>query len=244
MSHLDAIYIFCSNKSKHEGWTQNWTKIKGVHTNIKEICHALQLTVTQCDQDSLAVSFLNVDDMASTEDLNQLEPTFMYTQLFKEILLNMEHNEQAIEYFITYCQRHDCLSPFYIKRFEKEYHAELAIWWYTFPSSIYSMLNYALRTLDADRIITMGFFISHLHQQIQQLYKQQVNSYGKKPFIVYRGQGLMKSDFEKLQKTKGKLISFNNFLSTTKTKDVSLDFARCASTRPDTVGILFIMSID
>ncbi|CAF1561726.1 unnamed protein product [Adineta steineri] len=106
------------------------------------------------------------------------------------------------------------------------------------------MLNYALRTLDADAIITMGFFMCHLHQQIQQLYEQQLSIYVGEKFIVDRGQGLMKSDFQKLQKTKGGLMSFNNFLSTSKDKQVSLEFAECASTKPDTVGILFIMTID
>ncbi|CAF1182044.1 unnamed protein product [Adineta steineri] len=106
------------------------------------------------------------------------------------------------------------------------------------------MLNYALRTLDADIIISMGFFLHDLHQQIQNLYEQQINTYERKPFVIYRGQGFMISDFEKLQKTKGGLISFNNFLSTSKDKYVSMRFAQRASTEPNKVGILFIMSID
>ncbi|CAF1198520.1 unnamed protein product [Adineta steineri] len=244
MPQLDAIYILCGNKCRHQGWAQNWTKIKGVHTNIKEICHALQLAIKQCDQDAIAVSFLTMNEMASTHNLNQLEPNFMYTQILKDILLNMKHNEEAIKYFITYCRRHDCVSSININRFEKEYHAQLAVWWYTFPSNIYSILNNALRTLDADAIITMGFFLSDLHQQIQQLYEQQFSAYGGESFVVYRGQGIMRADFEKLQKTKGGLMSFNNFLSTSKDKEVSLEYAECASTKPDTVGILFIMFID
>ncbi|CAF0957438.1 unnamed protein product [Adineta steineri] len=244
MPQLDAIYIFCGNKSRHEGWTQNWTKIKGVHTNIKEICQALQLAVKQCDQDTIAVSFLSVNEMASTENLNQLEPTFMYTQLFKEILLDIEYDEQSIQQFTAYCRNNNSLSPINTNRFEKEYAAQLAIWWYTFPSNIYCMLNYALRTLDADAIITMGFFMCHLHHQIQQLYEQQVSSYGRISFLVYRGQGLMKSDFEKLQRAKGGLMSFNNFLSTSKDKKISLEFAEDASKKSDMVGIFFVMSID
>ncbi|CAF0987490.1 unnamed protein product [Adineta steineri] len=244
MPQLEAVYIFCGDKSRHEGWTQNWTKIKGVYTNIKGICQALQSAVKQCDQDTIAVSFVTIDEMASPENLNQLEPTFMYTQLFKEILFDIEYDEQAIQQFTAYCRNNNSLSPINTNRFEKEYDAELAIWWYTFPSNIYCMLNYALRTLDADVIITMGFFICHLHQQIQQLYKQQLSSYGRNPFLVYRGQGLMKSDFEKLQRAKGGLMSFNNFLSTSKDKEVSLGFARDASTEPNKVGIFFIMSIN
>ncbi|CAF4169194.1 unnamed protein product, partial [Adineta steineri] len=101
---LEAVYIFCGNKSRHEGWTQNWTKIKGVHTNIKEICQALQLAVKQCDQDTIAVSFLTINEMASTDNLNQLEPTFMYTQLFKEILLDIKYDRKAIKELAACCR--------------------------------------------------------------------------------------------------------------------------------------------
>ncbi|CAF3548300.1 unnamed protein product [Adineta steineri] len=182
--------------------------------------------------------------MASTDNLNQLESTFMYTQLFKEILLDMEHDEQAIKHFITYCRNHDCVSPKYIDRFEKEYSSQLAIWWYTFPSNIYRMLNSALRSMDGDTIINMGFFIHNLHTQIEQLHQQQVHSYHGKPFIVYRGQGLSKASFEKLKKTQAGLISFNNFLSTSTEQDIALGLAYIASQNVNMVGILFMMSID
>ena len=106
------------------------------------------------------------------------------------------------------------------------------------------MLNYALRTMEADIIIKMGFFISDLHHQIEQLYVKQINTYQGKPFVVYRGQGLSKTDFEKLLKTQGGLLSFNNFLSTSKDEDVSLVFAESALENTDMVGILFEISID
>ncbi|CAF0790975.1 unnamed protein product [Adineta steineri] len=244
---LDAIYIFCGNKSRHEGWTQNWKKIKGVHTNIKEICQALQLVVKQCDQDTIAVSFLTVNEMSSTENLNQLEPTFMYTQLFKEILLDIEYDPKAIQDLATCCREvfaDNSIELQVIDEFERDYDPEKAIWWYTCECFTYKMLNQALRTMDADIIINMGFFLRDIHQQIQQLHEHQAISYGRKPFLVYRGQGLMKSDFEKLQKAEGGLMSFNNFLSTSKDEKVSLRFAQGATTEPNKMGILFIMSID
>ncbi|CAF4188889.1 unnamed protein product, partial [Adineta steineri] len=241
---LDGVYMFNDIEILHEESIKKWQKIKSVQTNIDDLCQALQVGVKQFKQDSIAMSFITANEIASTDNLNQLEPTFMYTQLFKEILLDMEHGEQAVKDFITYCRDHDCMSSKYIDRFEKEYHNQLAVWWYTFPSNIYSMLNYGLRAMDADIIITMGFFLRDVHEQIQQLYEQQVDSYERKPFLVYRGQGLMKPDFKKLQKAKGGLMSFNNFLSTSTDKEVSLAFALCALTKPDTMGILFIMSID
>ncbi|CAF1571622.1 unnamed protein product, partial [Adineta ricciae] len=30
MSQLDTIFIYCGNKSRHEEWIKDWTKIKGV----------------------------------------------------------------------------------------------------------------------------------------------------------------------------------------------------------------------
>ncbi|CAF1463080.1 unnamed protein product [Adineta steineri] len=241
---LHGVYIFNDIKTLHEEWTKKCHKIKSIHTNIDDLCHALQIDIKQLNQDSIAMSFITVNEMAPTNNLNQLEPTFMYTQLFKEILLDMEHDKQAIKNFITYCRHNDSVSSTIIDRFEKEYNPQLAIWWYTFQSNIYYMLNYALRTMDADIIITMGFFLRDIHKQIQQLHEQQVDSYDKKHFVVYRGQGLMMSDFEKLQNTKGGLISFNNFLSTSTNKEVSLGFAQAALTESNKAGILFIMSID
>ncbi|CAF0898124.1 unnamed protein product [Adineta steineri] len=244
IAQLNSVYIFSNIKPVHEETTKQWRKIKSVHTNIDDLCKALQVGIKQYNQDSIAVSFVPVNEIASTTNLNQLEPTFMYTQIFKDILLDMEHNKQAIDYFITYSRQNNCSSTVIIDRFEKEYRAQSAIWWYTFTPFIYCMLNAGLRSMEGNIIINMGFLIHDLHLQIQQLHQQQVNSYHDISFVVYRGQGLSKANFEKLQKTKGGLMSFNNFLSTSTDKEVSRGFAERASTEPDTVGILFIMSID
>ncbi|CAF3733650.1 unnamed protein product [Adineta steineri] len=220
---LDEIYILCDNKSKHQEWTQNWAKVKGVHTNIDEICQALQLAIKQCDQDTIAVSFL------------------------AEILLDIKYDRKVIKDLAACCREIFNGNPTelqLIDEFERDYRPKRAIWWYTRECFTYKMLNQALRTMDADIIINMGFFLSDIHQQIQRLYEQQVSSYGGNSFVVYRGQGLMKPDFEKLQKVEGGLMSFNSFLSTSKNKKVSFEFAVRASLKPDTVGILFIMPID
>ena len=241
---LDGVYIFGSKKSSLEQWAKAWMKVKGIHTEIMPICQSIQQAVKQINQDSIAVSFVTLEEATSSQNLDQLEPSFMYTQLFKEILLEMEHTEQSIKYFIAYCRSGDYGSSINITRFENDYKANLAIWWYTFPTFIYSMLNDALRMLEADTIINMGFFIHNLHHQIEELHQKQVSSYQGKSFVVYRGQGLSTADFEKLRKTKGGLMSFNNFLSTSKTQHVSLGFAKGAMSEPDTIGILFQISID
>ena len=94
-------------------------------------------------------------------------------------------------------------------------------------------------------IVSMGFFISDLHRHIEQLHQEQFGGHrSKKSFIVYRGQGLSKADFEQLSKTKGGLLSFNNFLSTSKKQEVSMGFVQDALTNVEVVGVLFVMAID
>ncbi len=63
-------------------------------------------------------------------------------------------------------------------------------------------------------------------------------------FTVYRGQGMSKTDFDQMTKIKGGLMSFSNFLSTSKNRDISLNFARRALPNSNMVGILFVMVID
>ncbi|CAF4050870.1 unnamed protein product, partial [Rotaria sp. Silwood1] len=180
MPKLDGIYIFCGNKQRHQEWAKDWPKIKGVHTTIKSICEKLAIAVKQCNQDQVTVSIIGVNEGGSSEDLNQLEPSFMYTQIFKEILLDMDHGQQAIKDLVTFCQEHYKGNKKELKiidEFQRTYEPALAIWWYTRQCFTYKMLNRALRTLDGDIIIRMGFYLCDVHRQIEDLHSKQINKY-------------------------------------------------------------------
>ncbi|CAF0728491.1 unnamed protein product [Adineta steineri] len=229
MSQIDSIFIFCGNRKYHEQWTTDWPKIKGVFTYITSICEALKEVALQCEQNAISMSF-----MVTNKKLDQLDPSFMYTQIIKEILLTIKFNQNHIRDYLNYC--HDAFEGNKkeiknIKRLEGEYHKRTPIYWYTFQMFLYPMLNWALRLLDGDIIRRMGFFIGDLHRQIEQLRKEQyAGTTTTNTFTVYRGQG--------------RLISFNNFLSTSTVRKVSLGFAQNARRNPDRVGVLFIMKIN
>ncbi|CAF0881000.1 unnamed protein product [Rotaria sp. Silwood1] len=131
---LDAIYIFGSNKQRHESWAKNWTKIKGVHTSIKPICDPLQMAVKQCNQHNISATIISVSEGGSSENVNQLEPTFMYSQILKEILLDMKHGQQAINELVMFCQEEyhgSTIDTKIIEEFKCTYQPSKAIWWYT-----------------------------------------------------------------------------------------------------------------
>ena len=51
-------------------------------------------------------------------------------------------------------------------------------------------------------------------------------SSSKDPFRIYRGQDLSRHDLIQISQAKGGLISFNNFLSTSRDESIALFFAR------------------
>jgi tetratricopeptide (TPR) repeat protein len=248
MTQVDSIFIFCGKKKHHEQWAKGWSKIKGVFTEISSICEALKQASQQCEQDAISISFVATNGDATSKNLDRLDPMFMYSQIIKEILLTITFEEKHFREYIDYCP--DAFDDnekelTNVDNLRRKYRDKTPVWWYTCECFLYPMLNRALRMSNMDIIIKMGFFISDLHRQIEKLHKEQFGSlHSRKIFTVYRGQGLSKTDFDQLTDTKGGLMSFNNFLSTSKTRNVSLSFAQSALTDPNSVGILFVMTID
>ncbi|CAF4185902.1 unnamed protein product [Adineta steineri] len=72
---LHSVYIFNDIKILQEEWVKKFDKIKSIHTSVADLCQALQIRIKQFNQDSIAMSFITVDEMASTDNLNQLEPS-------------------------------------------------------------------------------------------------------------------------------------------------------------------------
>jgi tetratricopeptide (TPR) repeat protein len=172
----------------------------------------------------------------------------MYTQILKEILLTIDFQQVHINEFFTYCREQFVTNTIELKnvdKIEREYHHHQPIWWYTYDCFLYCMLNRALRMMEVDHIIKMGFFIRDLHNHIVALHSKQYGGrHSSDSFTVYRGQGLSQANFNQLKEMQGELLSFNNFLSTSKKRHVSLDFARRTIATSNLVGVLLVITID
>jgi tetratricopeptide (TPR) repeat protein len=241
ITQINSIYVFCRNRQINEQWASKHHKVTGVFTQIQSICDALKQDVRQSESTLTPISIVTT---ASSTNMNELDQSFMYSQLLKEILLELPHDPTSKKKLVDFCrvQYADNLREIQvIDEFERDYDHPSPIWWYTRECFTYSMLNKALRTQDIEIIIKMGFFIRDLHRQIQQLHAQ---SSSQQPFIVYRGQGMLNEEFQKLKRSKGCLLSFNNFLSTSVGREVSMGFARRARNNPDLTPILFQIKVD
>jgi len=245
MTQISGIYIFGGYEAPYE----EWPKVRGVFTNIQPICEALKQAAQDCDQNAVSISFASTGD--TTTDIankNTLNCSFMYTQILKDILLTIDFNHEHIMDFIKYFRIELSGNSKQLKivdQIEKEYRDHEPIWWYTRETFLYSMLNRALRLMDVDIIIQMGFFVCDLHKNIADLHSKQFHSQtSSQSFIVYRGQSLSQTDFHQLKQNQGGLLAFNNFLSTSKNRETSIGFIRRNLGKNELVSVLFVMGID
>ncbi|CAF1316949.1 unnamed protein product [Adineta ricciae] len=243
IAQLHSIFIFCEDKSYHEQWTKGWAKVKGVFIDIASLCKGIEDVFRRNEQNTIPMSFV-----PSGRKPDQLDPSFMYTQLLKEILLTIDFQDEHIRQFI---KRHftlfaiDGKQVHDVEQLVHDYHTKKPIWWYTRGNDLHFMLNKALRVMDGDVLVQMGFFITDLHRNIEKLHKEQIIDISfSSTFTVYRGQGLPKAEFEELRKAKGGLMSFNNFLSTSTKRDVCLSYAESNADNADFVAVVFNIQVD
>ncbi|CAF4698849.1 unnamed protein product, partial [Rotaria socialis] len=166
---VDAIYIFCGNKTRHESWAKEWPKIRGVFTSIEPICESLKKVAHECDHDSIPMSFIPKQKVAegaagpSQKNLNQLPPIYMYSVIFKDIILEIDDTDsKSMSTLVNFCQKQN-ISETEISEFELNYDQKSAVWWYTKEIFLYGMLNRGLRSLDMEAMSKLGFFIRKLH---------------------------------------------------------------------------------
>ncbi|CAM4832804.1 unnamed protein product [Rotaria magnacalcarata] len=215
MPKVDAIYIFCDNKARHESWSKDWPKIRGVFTSIKPICESLKKVAHECDHDSIPMSFVPKQIVAEgaagpdQKNLDQLPASYMYSVIFKDIILEIDDDDKkSMDTLKVYC-RDQNIPEEEINDFKRKYRQKSPVWWYTKEIFLYGMLNRGLRLLDMEAMTKLGFFIRHLHRQLEQLHQEQSANF-QTALTVYRGQGMNKEDFQDLRNSKGSYRSARN----------------------------------
>lgn len=82
INQLYSIFVFDQKESKYEEWAKDWFKLKGIFIDIRLICKSIRQLAQHCDENSVMIS--------GVLSLNQIESSLMYSQLFKEILLEID----------------------------------------------------------------------------------------------------------------------------------------------------------
>lgn len=179
MRRVYAIYIYSSDQNEYGNWTKDWRKVRGVFSSIDSVFQPLEKITHECDHNDISMSFLSKETATTVvagdsdrKTLDQLPPSYVYSFMFKEIILQVDDDyTKQMNDLVDYCRRKGVLDSQLVD-FQEQYHLKSPIFWYTKDVFIYRRLNEALRSLEMEGMVKMGFFIRHLHLQLQQLHNQ------------------------------------------------------------------------
>ncbi|CAF1522453.1 unnamed protein product [Adineta steineri] len=232
-SQIQTIYIYCGNRQRAEQWTKLYTKVAGIFTDRKTLLNKICDDISTHGRDSeLPMSVFHLEEKQnSLQNLTSESANFMWYQSILHVIPLMAKYCNSKTEMIRECRaeyHNDEIEQKKINEFEQNYKPEKALWWYTYDSCIYRLLNTALRTQNIEIIFKFRFFINDLHNQISQLYLKYLESPSSSTnhsLTVYRGQRMKIDEIQLLKRSVNQLISMNSFLSATTLKYLAEIFA-------------------
>ncbi|CAF3865999.1 unnamed protein product, partial [Rotaria sordida] len=216
-------------------------KVTRVFTSMESLVEVFKQHVSLANYNLIPISVLPT---ISLQHLNDIDWSFTFTYLLKELLLTMDNSKAEKKEFVNLCRKYFKANPLglnIIDEFQKTYQQTSAIQWYTREDFIYSVWNKALRIENMQIIMHMVFFAQDLYRQIVQIHTDMKR---QNSISVFHGQGLSKTMFNKLQQNKTGLMSFNTFLVTHASGQDAIDWARRSYDHGSDFGIVFQMEVD
>ncbi|CAF0808680.1 unnamed protein product [Adineta steineri] len=203
-SQIRFIYVVDNDKDL----SYDSRKIQGTHANISCVCSQLEKDIMLCTSDLTKIVSYSDDD-----DINN--STFAYTQVLKDILLEIDETTDLKKDMLEFCRQQyigNEIQLRFIDEFEYHFRPDQAIAWFTRQETfLFKMLTRAFRILDPDVLFQLRFFIQHLHQQLK-------SNLSTTPMTVYRTQYISTDDIDSISKKQNGLLTFNQFLMTCKTE--------------------------
>lgn len=244
---VHSIIVYRQGDSLQETWTQKWGKVLGIYNTYHDLLRILGALIEYYGRSSIGVNRVNIIENSNSETTDKLAASFIYSKFLKQILMEIRFEPADIQRSLESLRRTSANSKeslVIIDKFSQNYNSNKALWWYTHEYMVEDLVNRSLQMLNADVIVDMGFFVCDLHRHIQQQHQKQIVDSHKNQFIVYHGENLSESDFDKLKHAKGSLLGFNCFLLTNENRLITTDFVRYFSRKSNMIGIVFVMTID
>ena len=245
LPQIDSIFIFCMNVSKYKNEVFNrerYTKIIDVFDDEEQLIQSIRNQLD--DLQKQLATFSLYEKQKSTRDLSKESASFLWFQLFKDVLLRMPRSEEAKREMIEQCRQYYRGNPEELRNideFARTYTAQDTIRWYTKQCFIYRLCNKALRTEDIELLYRFRYYIQDLCKHLSTEHGISRSKELDQPILtLYRGLKLTNDELVRFQSNVGSLISTNGFLSTTRDYQLALEFAlktskRSADVLPDVI---------
>ena len=145
-STLDSIHVLGDDITKYRPLAQSYNKIRSLSNDF----HRLLNIVHRDKRTALEREIMPTSIIPSTSDQtnNELDRSFMYSQLLTDILLGIAWTNLSKTIFVQFARdlyANNAITLGIIDEFEKHYEKQDVVWWYTRDSFVYHMLNRSLR---------------------------------------------------------------------------------------------------
>lgn len=244
---ISFVFIYSESYEKYASLLVPFNKIIDIYTEQESLRLSISKKIDLLEKQTFQFSVFN-QQQKSVRDLTEKTTesvVFVLHSILFSILRKMTPDEYAKEHLISTCEHYYCNSKHDLKmieQFRMNFKAEDAIKWYTSNCFLFRLLNKALRTEDVDLLFAFRFYINILCNALE-------NEKRKLPsnttLTVYRGQKMLKAEFDLLRQRIGSFIATNGFVSTSLDADVALMFAGHGSPCPESLCIvLFEIQVD
>ncbi|CAF1487582.1 unnamed protein product [Adineta steineri] len=245
---VDSVILYSTNSADDQFNADDYSKVVGGVSNINEIRFRLANVVERLDEHlrmrrSFRICKSKTDIVYEFGDFLWLNFLIEATKILGcgDGEINQFSNKGELVRIARIYYRGDCSTLKKIDQFDMNYQSQCALQSYTAVSFPFKLLNKALRTENWDLLMPFLFFIVDINNCLA-LEHDNLNDEGTN--ILHRGMRMSLEEFEKLEKTKGELISMNGFLSTSRSRHVAEFFSGSAKDDPGTVAIIFQIECD
>ncbi|CAF3487046.1 unnamed protein product [Rotaria socialis] len=237
MQQISSIYVYCFDKKGNEQWSQHFPKVKGVVNQLNELFLLVEedYSLQQLDKIDEQLSIKVFDDRQISSD--SAYEQFLHSQLLIDCLIRMSSSSNSKNELIDFCKqyyRKNYTDIMNIKEFENNYSSEKALWWYTKHSFPSRLLNKALRDQNINLLFLFRFFIRDIGCQLG---KDKCSS----TIRAYRSQLMSREKLEILQRSVGKFISINSFLSANIDQGKTRSSLHLHSSSPEMEKVFFVI---
>ncbi|CAF1162154.1 unnamed protein product [Didymodactylos carnosus] len=260
LAQVNCIYVYCADKGRHEEWARSYSKVQAVIIKRKKLIENIieDQRIRNLTEDPVPMSILNqraVSKEMTAKDISKEMGSILWFQLLVEVLLRMPNDANAkMELLQTWRENYigNTSELDIIDQFEHQFKQSKAVWWYTRESSLYRILNKALREQSIDIIFAFRYFLTKLSKQVSKLYDNYMDNFksdniednGKRIIHVYRGQAITKEELAQMRASIDGFISINSFFSTSRSKTKARRFAKRSPVTEQLDRVLFRIKID
>jgi hypothetical protein len=122
---VHSIYVL--DRIPDTEWLSKYSKIKGAFSSPSSIRNAIEEQLRETERGLVTISIFDstsIDYSSRVIDINQLDPIFMYSQLLKYIILDMDFNQREKEQLFSFLRSHHAANVVtlnMITTFEQDY---------------------------------------------------------------------------------------------------------------------------